>query len=93
MNPYVDPEDETPPGVAVIIRTLRIPVALDMRLAVAADRRGIPTAALLREWIAHGVTEAEEDQPVSRAEAMELIAGLRPYGEVTLARDLRARRR
>ena len=41
-----------PPGDAVmVVRSVRLPVDLDLRLTAAAQARGVLTSTLLREWI------------------------------------------
>ena len=53
---------------------------LDQRLKAAAKRRGVPTSTLVREWIELELTALEDDQPISRADALRALAALRPMG-------------
>ena len=74
-------EDEVPPrGAPVMVRSLRLPFELDQRLKAAAKRRGVPTSTLVREWIELELTALEDDQPISRADALRALAALRPMG-------------
>jgi predicted DNA-binding protein len=75
-------EDEVPPrGTPVmVVRSLRLPFELDQRLKAAAKRRGVRTSALVREWIELELTALEDDQTISRADALRALASLRPMG-------------
>jgi predicted DNA-binding protein len=75
-------EDELPPRGApvMVVRSLRLPFELDHRLKAAAQRRGVPTSTLVREWIELELTALEDDQPISRADALRALAALRPMG-------------
>jgi predicted DNA-binding protein len=75
-------ESELPPRDApvMVVRSLRLPFALDQRLKAAAQRRGVPTSTLVREWIELELTALEDDQPISRADALRALASLRPMG-------------
>jgi predicted DNA-binding protein len=75
-------EEELPPRGApvMVVRSLRLPFELDQRLKAAAQRRGVPTSTLLREWIELELTGLEDDQPISRADALRALATLRPMG-------------
>lgn len=73
------PGELPPPGAPVmVVRSLRLPVELDQRLKAAAERRGIPMSTLVREWIELELTALEDDQPISRADALRALAALRP---------------
>lgn len=70
-----------PPGDTVmVVRSLRLPLELDRRLKTAAEARGIPMSTLVREWIELELTALEQDQPISRADALRALAALRPLG-------------
>ena len=45
-----------------------------------SERRGVPTSTLVREWIELELTALEDDQPISRADALRALAALRPMG-------------
>lgn len=77
------PDELPPPGSPVmVVRSLRLPFELDRRLKAAAERRGVPTSTLVREWIELELTALEDDQPISRADALRALASLRPVGGV-----------
>lgn len=70
-----------PRGAPVmVVRSLRLPYELDRRVKAAAERRGVPTSTLVREWIELELTALEDDQPISRADALRALASLRPLG-------------
>jgi predicted DNA-binding protein len=74
---------ELPPrsgDTVMVVRSLRLPVELDKRLKAAAEARGVPMSTLVREWIELELTALEQDQPISRADALRALAALRPLG-------------
>ena len=75
-------EDEVPPRdmPIMVVRSLRLPSELDQRLKAAAKRRGVRTSTLVREWIELELVALEDDQPISRADALRALASLRPMG-------------
>ena len=80
INPADAGGDEVPPRAPVMVRSLRLPFELDRRLKSAAKHRGVPTSTLVREWIELELTALEDDQPISRADALRALAALRPMG-------------
>lgn len=79
------PEDQIPaplkPGEDVMVpRSVRWPLDLDLRIKAAAQARGVPMSQLMREFAEAGLAAMGDDQPISRAEVMRIIAGLRPLG-------------
>ncbi len=52
---------ELPPaeGEVMVVRSLRLPVDLEIRAKAVADARGVPYSALIRDWIADGLERAE----------------------------------
>jgi predicted DNA-binding protein len=70
-----------PPGAPVmVVRSLRLPVELDARVKAAAEQRGVPTSTLIREWIEQELTALDHDEPISRADALRALAGVRAVG-------------
>lgn len=63
----------------MVVTSLRLPLELHERLKAAAGSRGKPFSALAREWIEMGLAALEDDQPISRADALRALAGLRPH--------------
>jgi predicted DNA-binding protein len=84
---YLDgevPPDRIPPppgpdNPVMVVTSLRLPLELHERLKAAAGLRGKPFSTLVREWIEQGLAGMEDDQPISRAEALRALAGLRPH--------------
>lgn len=75
-------EDELPPPGApvMVVRSLRLPVELDGRVKAAAERRGVPTSTLIREWIELELTALDHDEPISRADALRAVSRVRAVG-------------
>jgi predicted DNA-binding protein len=67
-----------PDGESMVVRSLRLSVDLEQRVKEAASARKMPVSALLREWIEHSLADLENDQPISRADALRAVAALRP---------------
>ena len=73
---YTGPVDPPPPleGEAMVMRGVRLPLSLDHRVKVAAQKAGIPFSALIREWIELGLTEMESDAVVPLSTLRRAIA-------------------
>jgi hypothetical protein len=57
-----EPVEEVPPrrgGEPLVIRSLRLPVDIELRAAAIAKQRGVPVTVLMREWISAGLETAE----------------------------------
>ncbi|MFF0366396.1 hypothetical protein [Micromonospora sp. NPDC005087] len=65
------PEADTEP---MVMRGVRLPVDLDQRVRAAADNAGVKASTLIREWIELGLTELEDDRPVSLSALRRAIA-------------------
>ncbi len=68
------PRDED----VLVVRTFKLPFDLDTRLRAAAEERGETVSALLRDWVTRQLAELADDQPISRADALRALAGLKP---------------
>jgi predicted DNA-binding protein len=82
---FTDEPTAAPPPPAdtttvMVVRSLRLPLDLDQRLKTAAAARGVPTSTLVRDWIELELTALDNDQPISRADALRALATLRPLG-------------
>jgi predicted DNA-binding protein len=86
-----DPQDEAalldslPPAgsTVMVVRSLRLPLELDEAAAVAAKAAGIPKTSWIRQAIEMALAvQAEDDQPISRAEALRALTLLRPARHV-----------
>jgi len=80
--------DEAPPAdiplppadnEVMVVTSLRLPLELHERLKAAAEARGKPFSTLVREWIEMELANLENDQPISRADALRALATLRPH--------------
>jgi predicted DNA-binding protein len=69
-----------PGDEVMVVRSLRLSLDLDKRLKAAAGARGVPMSTLVREWIELELAALEQDQPISRADALRALASLRPLG-------------
>ncbi|MEV0899939.1 hypothetical protein [Actinoplanes sp. NPDC049802] len=77
--------DALPPtGSAVmVVRSLRLPVELDEAVATAAKAAEVPKTTWIRQAIEMALAvQAEDDQPISRAEALRALTLLRPARHV-----------
>jgi predicted DNA-binding protein len=85
---YLDeepPADIPPPPAdhdVMVVTSLRLPLALHERLKAAAEARGKPFSTLVREWIELELANLENDQPISRADALRALATLRPHRDI-----------
>jgi predicted DNA-binding protein len=67
-------------GEVMVPRSLRWPAELDQRVKAVAKARGISMSQLIREFAETELAALENDQPISRADALRALAGLRPLG-------------
>ena len=77
--------DALPPaGSAVmVVRSLRLPSELDDAVAQAATAAGVPKTSWIRQAIEMALAvQADDDQPISRAEALRALTLLRPARHV-----------
>lgn len=58
--------------------SLRLTVGTLNRVKALAERKGVKPSALMRGWIEAQLSIAENDHPISLAEAMTALATLRP---------------
>jgi predicted DNA-binding protein len=49
----------TPEGEVMVVRSIRLPVDLEVRAKGVAEARGVPYSALIRDWISEGLEQAE----------------------------------
>ena len=78
-------ESEVPPQEladqpAMTTTSLRLPVELLERLKAVSEKRGTTMGALLREGAEMVLASLESDAPISRADALRALAGVRALG-------------
>lgn len=67
----------------MVVRSLRLPSAVDEAVAAAARSAGVPKTTWIRQAIETALAlQAEEDQPISRIEALRALTMLRPARRV-----------
>lgn len=66
------------PGEPMVVRSLRLPVDVHQRINAMAARHGISASTLMREWIETQLAAMEDDQPISRSDALRALTMLRP---------------
>jgi predicted DNA-binding protein len=67
----------------MVVRSLRLPLELDQAVAAAAKAAEIPKTTWIRQAIEMALAvQAEDDQPISRAEALRALTLLRPVRRV-----------
>ena len=77
--------DSLPPAGSdvMVVRSLRLPLELDLAVAAAAKAGEIPKTTWIRQAIEIALAvQAEDDQPISRAEALRALTLLRPVRRV-----------
>jgi hypothetical protein len=89
--PPSTPEEEAallaqlpPPGSEVmVVRSLRLPLELDEAVAAAAQRADLPKSTWIRQAVEMALAvESDDDQPISRADALRALTLLRPVRRV-----------
>ncbi len=87
-----EPVQAVPPRLQdepLVVRSLRLPVDVELRASAVAKARGVPVTALMREWIAAGLAAAEghaEQDPVVELGRI-LTEANRAYHAMTHHRD------
>jgi predicted DNA-binding protein len=73
-----------PPGSEVmVVRSMRLPLEMDEAVSQAAQAAGVPKSTWIRQAIEMALAvQAEEDQPISRADALRALTLLRPIRRV-----------
>ena len=77
--------DALPPAGSdvMVVRSLRLPLDLDQAVAAAATAAGMLKTTWIRQAIEMALAvQAEDDQPISRAEALRALTLLRPARHV-----------
>ena len=77
--------DSLPPAGSsvMVVRSLRLPLDLDQAVVVAAKAADVPKTTWIRQAIEMALAvQAEDDQPISRAEALRALTMLRPARHV-----------
>ena len=91
FGPPPTPEEEAallrslpPAGSEVmVVRSLRLPMELDEAVAAAAKAANVQKSTWIRQAIEMALAvQAEEDQPISRADALRALTLLRPIRRV-----------
>jgi hypothetical protein len=63
----------------MVVRSLRLPIEVDEAVATAARAAGVPKTTWIRQAIEIAlVLNGDDDQPISRAEALRALTLLRP---------------
>lgn len=69
-----------PEGEVMAVRSIRWSADFDVRVKAAAKARGVSVSALIRDLVELELTALENDQPISRADALRALASLRTVG-------------
>jgi predicted DNA-binding protein len=79
------PADQAPPvaeqqaeAETMVVRTVRMPQDIDQRLSEEAAARGLNWSEMVREFVRTGLAALDDDQPISRADALRALAGVHP---------------
>jgi hypothetical protein len=91
FDPALNPDEERdlletlpPKGSGVmVVRSLRLPIELDEAIATAAKADDVPKTTWIRQAIEIALAvQSEDDQPISRADALRALTLLRPVRRV-----------
>jgi hypothetical protein len=67
----------------MVVRSLRLPMETDLAVVAAAKAAGVTKTAWIRQAIDMALSmQAEEDEPISRADALRALTMLRPVRHV-----------
>lgn len=67
----------------MVVRSLRIPLRMDEAVAAAAKAAGVPKTTWIRQAIEMALAvQSDDDQPISRADALRALTLLRPVRRV-----------
>ena len=67
----------------MVVRSLRLPIEMDEAAAAAARSAGVTKTTWIRQAIETALAlQSEEDQPISRADALRALTLLRPAHRV-----------
>jgi predicted DNA-binding protein len=86
--PTAQDEEDTlaslPAGSEVMaVRSVRLPIELDQAVADASSVAGVPKSTWIRQAIEAALAmQAEQDEPISRADALRALTLLRPTRHV-----------
>ncbi|MEU7769180.1 CopG family transcriptional regulator [Nocardia sp. NPDC049190] len=78
VDPGEVPPSLRPEDTVTVTTSLRIPLDLHQRVKKAAEQRNVSMSALIRDWIELELATLENDQPISRADALRALAALHP---------------
>jgi predicted DNA-binding protein len=73
------------PGASevMVVRSVRLPMELDQAVADAAKAAEVPKSAWIRQAIEMALAaQADQDEPISRADALRALTLLRPIRHV-----------
>jgi predicted DNA-binding protein len=67
----------------MVVRSVRLPMELDQAVADTAKAAGVPKSTWLRQAIEMALaTQTDQDEPISRADALRALTLLRPIRHV-----------
>jgi predicted DNA-binding protein len=67
----------------MVVRSVRLPMELDQAVADAAKAAGVPKSTWVRQAIEMALaTQADQDEPISRADALRALTLLRSIRHV-----------
>lgn len=80
------PADQAPPvaqeqpadAETMVVRTVRMPQDIDRRIGEEAAARGLNWSEMVREFVRTSLAALDDDQPISRADALRALAGVHP---------------
>ncbi|BAW06405.1 hypothetical protein [Nocardia seriolae] len=68
-----EPELPGPDTPVTVLRTVRLPYAMDQRIRAEADHRGVSMSDLIRDFLTIELAALDDDTPISRADARRAL--------------------
>ncbi|MEU1431152.1 hypothetical protein ABZ412_29200 [Nocardia sp. NPDC005746] len=69
-----EPDIPGPDTPVTVLRTVRLPYAMDQRIRAEADHRGVSMSDLIRDFLTIELAALDDDTPISRADARRALS-------------------
>ncbi|MGV9661535.1 hypothetical protein ACWDUL_15905 [Nocardia niigatensis] len=69
-----EPDLPGPDAPVTVLRTVRLPYAMDQRIRAEADHRGVSMSDLIRDFLTIELAALDDDTPISRADARRALS-------------------
>ncbi|MFI1912696.1 hypothetical protein [Nocardia sp. NPDC020380] len=68
-----EPDLPGPDTPVTVLRTVRLPFAMDQRIRAEAEHRGVSMSDLIRDFLVIELAMLDDDTPISRADARRAL--------------------